>query len=152
LDDKDDNVRDACLDQLARFGAVPAARAFAERLKSPDNKKVNRAGLCLAALKDPESALSLINALITEHKFLVQQGGSPGQMNLGFGSGPGGGGNSFGVGGRPKLVKQDLQNEGVLHALIAIFPGVNLGYDEDAWKRWLADQKTPANLQLRRDH
>ncbi len=152
LQDPDPNVRDACLDQLGRFGTVQAVRAFQALLESPDNNKVNRAAACLAALQDPEATLALINALITEHKFLVKSGGNPGQLNLGFGSGPGGGGGTFGVGGRPKIVKQDLHNESVLNALIAIWPGVSFGYDEEAWKAWLADQQTPDSLNLRRDH
>ena len=101
IEDADPHIREACLDQLARFGTPQAVRACEQMLASKDNLKVNRAALCLAALQDPSATQSLINALITEHKFIVQSsGGSPGQMNLGFGGGPGGGGNSFSAGGR----------------------------------------------------
>ena len=148
-EDHDATVCDAALHQLTRFGTVAAQRAFEKLLHSPDNKKVLRAGHCLGILRRPDSTLPLINALVTEHKYQVQTGGSPGSLNLGFGGGPSGGGNSFGVGGRPQIVKRQLQNETVLNALVAIHPGVNFGYDVDAWKDWYTRQSTPPTLNLR---
>lgn len=150
LNDRDVNVRDACLDQLAKFGTAQAVSEFQKLLRSPDNQKVNRGAACLAALRRPEATLPLINALVTEHKFLVPQGGSPGSLNLGFGGGPGGGGNAFGVGGRPKLVTKQLHNEQVLNALVAIHPGVNFGYDVARWQQWYTDQFAPPTSNLRR--
>lgn len=151
MKDPDPNVRDACLDQLARFGTEHAVRAFQKMLKASDNKVVNRAGFCLGALGKPEATLALINSLTTEHKILVPAGGGPGRMNVGFGDGPGGGGNTFGVGGRPKLVKQTLNNENVLNALAVINPGVNFGYNIKVWKAWYIDQHQPPPEDLRRD-
>lgn len=151
INDPDPNIRDACLDQLARFGTEHAVRAFQKLLKSSDNKIVNRAAYCLGSLGEPEATLALINSLVTEHKFLVKTGGDPGRMNVGFGNGPGGGGNTFGVGGRPKLVKQSLKNENVLNALIALNPGVNFNYNIEAWKAWYIDQRQPPLEDLRRD-
>lgn len=152
VEDTDPHIREACLDQLARFGTPQAVRACEQLLASKDNIKVNRAALCLAALQDPSATKSLINALITEHKFIVQSsGGSPGQMNLGFGSGPSGGGNSFSAGGRPQVIEKKFQNEGVLNALVTLHPGINFGYDVEAWKRWYASKDRPTVLDLRRD-
>lgn len=150
LYDSDTNVRDACLDQFTRFGTPQAVRAFEKLLHSADNQKVNLAATCLGALRDPEPTLSLINALVTEHKFKVQTG-NPGQMSLGFGSGSGGGGNSFSAGGSTQLVKKQMRNEAVLSALVAIHPGSNFGYDIERWKRWYIDQKTPPVVSLRRN-
>ncbi len=152
VEDADPHIREACLDQLARFGTPQAVRICERLLKSKDNRKVNQAALCLGALKDPAGTLPLINALVTEHKFVVQSpGGSPGQMNLGFGSGPSGGGNSFSAGGRPQVITKNLRNEGVLNALVAIHPGVNFGYDIEQWKRWYVDKDRPTVFDLRRD-
>jgi hypothetical protein len=148
--DPDPNIRDACLDELKHFGTRQAVWRFQTLLKSADNKQVNRAGACLAVLKDPEATQSLIDALVTEHKYLHQPGGSPGQMNLGFGSGGAGGGGTFGVGGRPKVISREHKNEGVLSALVSIWPGFNFGYDQEAWKAWLADQHDPKTTTLRR--
>jgi hypothetical protein len=150
-DDPDGYVRDACLDQLSRFGTARAVQKFQQLLESADNKVVNRAAVCLGALKDPSATLSLIEALVTEHKFIIKTGGGPGQLNLGFGGGPGGGGNAFGVGGRPKVVTKSLNNEGALNALVAINPGINFGYDIDAWKQWFIDRHRPPPVSLRRD-
>jgi hypothetical protein len=152
MQDPDANIRDACLDELKQFGTAQAVPMFLALLKSSDNKKVNRAAACLNALKNPEATLSLVNALVTEHKFMLQAGGTPGQMNLGFGSGPGGsGGGTFGVSGNPKIVKQDLRNESVLNALRALWPGVNFGFDTEAWKAWFAERQAPSAQNLRRD-
>jgi hypothetical protein len=151
MEDRDAHIRDACLDQLAKFGTLQAVRAFQQLLKSKDNWKVNRAAICLGSLRDPDATLALINALITEHTSIEQSGGAPGQLNLGFGSGPGGGGNSFGVGGRPKVIKRKHQNESVLNALVAIHPGVNFGYDIEKWKKWFADRHDNSVTNLRRD-
>ncbi|NLF73145.1 MAG: HEAT repeat domain-containing protein [Candidatus Anammoximicrobium sp.] len=152
LDDADPHIREACLDQLARYGTPQAVRICERLLASKDNQKVNQAAFCLGALQDPTATLPLINALVTEHKFIVQSsGGNPGQMNLGFGSGPSGGGNSFSAGGRPQVITKNLRNENVLNALVALHPGINFGYDIEAWKRWYVDRDRPAVLDLRRD-
>lgn len=152
VEDLDPHIREACLDQLARFGTPQAVRACEKMLASKDNKRINRAALCLGVLQDPSATQSLINALVTEHKFIVQSaGGSPGQMNLGFGGGAGGGGNSFSAGGRPQTIEKRFQNDGVLSALVALHPGVNFGYDVEAWKRWYASKDRPPVLDLRRD-
>jgi hypothetical protein len=151
VEDGDPHIREACLDQLSRFGAPQAVRACEKMLTSKDNKRINRAALCLGVLQDTSATRSLINALVTEHKFVIQTGGSPGQMNLGFGGGPGAGGNSFSAGGRPQTIEKRFQNEGVLSALVALHPGINFGYDVDAWKRWYSTKDRPAILDLRRD-
>jgi hypothetical protein len=150
INDPSADVRDACLDQLESFGAMQAVRTFEGLLTSSDNKLVNRAATGLAILGRPEATLSLINALITEHKFLVTTGGGPGKFNLGFGGGPGGGGNSFSAGGQTKMVKTPLKNENVLNALISLYPGTNFGYDMESWKTWYARQRMPVTVRLRR--
>jgi len=152
VEDADPHIREACLDELARFGTPQAVRFCEKLLKSKHNRKVNQAALCLGVLRDPAATLPLINALVTEHKFILQSpGGSTGQMNVGFGSGPSGGGNTFGAGGRPQIIEKQLRNEGVLNALVAIYPGINFGYDIEAWKRWYVDKDRPTVLDLRRD-
>ncbi len=151
MEDPDAHVRDACLDQLVEFGTPAAVRGFQQMLKSLDNQKINRAAICLGMLKAQQAAIPLIEALHTEHKYKVQSGGGPGQMTLGFGGGSGGSGNTFGAGGQPKIVKRTLQNDGVLNALVSIFPGINFGYDKAAWKNWYTQQHRPPVGSLRRD-
>jgi hypothetical protein len=157
LDDADENIRDRCIDEIRRGGSQAALRRFVHELENKDNARVNRAGQCLARLGDKDATLALIQALVTEHKFVVPSGGGGGGgggMPLSFsaGGGPGQGGlGSFGVGGKPKVEKHRLQNDGVRDALATLYPGVNYQFDVDAWKKWYIHNLTSTNVDLRRD-
>jgi hypothetical protein len=155
MDDSDDEIRDRCLDEIKRHGThVVLPRLLAE-LKNKDNARVNRAAECLDRLGDKDATLPLIDALITEHQFQVSPGGaSGGGMPLSFGStsGPGQSGlGSFGVQGRPKVIKRQLENPAVRNALVTLHPGVNYNFDVPAWKRWYIQSQTSATIDLRRD-
>lgn len=154
LNDKNDNLRDRCLSLLRRNSPAAALSAFTKELKSKDNKVINRAGYCLQQLQLPEATIPLIDSLVTSHKFMVQQGGGPGQMSAAFGGGADGTGSGnglggLGMGGKPKIIKQDLQNPAVLAALTSLYQGINFGYDQQAWKRWFISQQS-GNVNLRR--
>lgn len=153
----DANLRDRALDELKRSGSRTAIQKFTHDLKSKDNRKVNRGAACLARMGDPSVTRDLIDALITEHKFIIQQGsGGAGSMGATFGGGGGGSGGDGGLGGlsmggKPKMVKTDLKNETVLAALTSLNPGVNYGFNKDAWRRWYVDTHTTTHVNLRRD-
>jgi hypothetical protein len=156
LREADANLRDRCLDELKRSGSRIALARYTRELNSKDNRIVNRAALCLQRMGNPEVTLPLINALITQHKFIVQQGQPPGSMGATFGggssgTGDGGGLGGLSMGGKPKLIKADLRNETVLAALASLNPGVNFGYDQGAWKRWYVETHTTVDANLRRD-
>jgi hypothetical protein len=160
MDDRDENIRDRCLDELRRQGAPLATSAFSRELKSKDNRRVNRAALCLQRLGDRQATLPLIEALVTEHTFLVTPGGGGGGgggLPLAFGAGgpvgAGGGGGLGGlaVGGKPQRVKKNIENKLVRDALTHLNPGVNFLYDVDAWRKWYIDTHTSTNVDLRRD-
>ena len=149
MKDPEAAIRDASLDALARIDSPQSVRLLLRYLDSKDNVEVNRAGICLGALRAEDAALPLINALVTEHRFRIEtSSGGPGQYNAGFGNT---GGNSFSAGGRPKIVTQSLRNEGVLNALVAIFPNTNFGYDIEGWKAWFVDQHRAVDVDLRRE-
>jgi hypothetical protein len=155
MDESDGEIRDRCLDEIKRHGThVVLPRLLAE-LKNKDNARVNRAAECLERLGDKDATLPLIDALITEHQFQVSPGGTGGGgMPLSFGStsGPGQSGlGSFGVQGRPKVIKKQLENPGVRNALVSLHPGVNYNFDVGAWKRWYIQSQTSATVDLRRD-
>ena len=151
LNDADGNVRDRALDQLIENGGAQAAVVFSQKLEDKDNAMVNRAAAALARLGDPSTTLPLINALVTEHKYQVGPAGGAGSLSPTFGSGPGGSGaGGLNVGGRPKIVKIDKQNQNVLAALTAIHRGPNFGYNEDAWLQWYIQENTPESFNLRR--
>lgn len=158
LHDKDQGLRDKALEELRKRNAPEALAAFIKELKNKDNRIVNRAALCLDRLENKEATIPLIEALVTEHKYLVSTGsGNPGGIGASFngdgGAGTGAGGplGSFSSGGnKPQLVKQKHQNEMVLAALTHLHPGANHGYNSDAWKRWYAETQATTSVDLRR--
>ena len=62
----------------------------------------------------------------------------------------GNGGGAFQFGGKPKLKKVKVQNEGVLYGL-KVQTGTDFRFDQDAWRQWHVDAFTPDNITLRRD-
>ena len=143
MEEKDGNLRDRCLDELARSASPAAVTYFISQLTSKDNKRVNRAAECLGRMGDASATLPLIDALVTTHTYVQAP---PGGGGIGFNSAGG-----FNVGGRPKAIKKDLPNRDVRDALLSLHQNVNLGYDEDAWRRWYAQKFTTTSVDLRRD-
>ncbi|MDX1948208.1 MAG: hypothetical protein SFU86_22650 [Pirellulaceae bacterium] len=156
MDETNDNLRDRALAELRRSQSVAAELYFVSQLKSKDNKRVNRAALCLQGIGAQDATLSLINALVTQHTYLVTTsngggGGSGGGTPISFGSGgPGGGLGGLSMGGKPQKVKVDHKNELVHSALRSLNPGVDYSFDRDAWKRWYIENFTSTNVDLRR--
>jgi hypothetical protein len=150
MDDADEEIRLKCLDQLVAKPDHAAVADFVSELKSKDNTRVNQAGFCLGKLGDKTAISPLIEALVTTHKFIVQDGsGNPGQMSAGF-SPTGQGGAGMSMGGGPKSFTRALNNQHVLDALVSM-TGMNFQFDQRAWKNWFATQKKPANIDARRD-
>lgn len=149
VEDGDANVREAARDSLEERGDRRAIGALLAELKSTDNKKVNRAAAALARINDMETFLPLVDALVTEHKFIVTRGQGGG---IGATFSPTGG-TSFNPGGGPKLEKHKLNNRDVLNALVqlTVEHRANFGYDAEKWKEWYADLHTPDEVNLRRD-
>jgi hypothetical protein len=136
MNDADGSLRDACLDELQRQGAHSVLPAFLLELKSKDNARVNRAAECLERLGDKSATLPLINALVTEHKFVYQQGGPPGSTSTTFSPSGGGG---IAMGNKSKVVTERLKNPSVRAALLTLNPdAANNQYD------------IPSNVDLRR--
>ncbi len=144
-------IRERSLDYLEKLNQPRAIAAnFAKALGDKNNVVVNRAAVGIARLKDEESIPQLIDALVTNHKFIVTTGG--GNMGASFGGGPGAGGlgGLSAGGGGPKQIERDLQNENVHQALIALTGGTNYGFDKEAWRQWYAESKVPKEIDLRR--
>jgi len=151
LHQSDEEVRIACMEKLAAARYKLAVRRYVQALKSKDNPMVNQAAVGLGYMKDPSAIPSLIDSLITKHKYTIQPGGQPGQMSSSFGGGGGGGPGGFSFGQpQPVTVEQKHQNTEVLRTLVTL-SGVNFDYDVPAWKYWYASQKSPASLDARRD-
>ena len=138
--------RELALDLLTRDGRQVPLLPFVRALKNADNKVVNRAGKALAAIGDPEAVSPLIDALVTEHKFIVQQGSS------GINAGSVNGNASFSAGGEgPKIIRQPLQNAQVLKALTTLAGQHEFDYDEVAWRSWFVNEQARALASARRD-
>jgi len=157
MNDADGNLRDRCVDEIKRAGTHYALPRFVAELKSKDNLRVNRGGECLLRLGDPDATLALIDALVTEHKYIVTTG-TPGQTSAGFGgqtgtSGSGQGGlGSFGFGNKSQTIKKMHENQGVHAALTSLHPdATDFRYDVDAWKKWYSQKGGGGTVDLRRD-
>ncbi len=150
IEDADVEIRLACLDQLAGKKLPEIIAYFVHELKSKDNVRVNRSGIALGRMKDATTVPQLIDALVTVHKFKVQTGPPPGSTSATFDKNGGGGGGLSVGGSPPKIISQDMQNRDV-HDALAILTGQEFSYDVVQWKRWLAAQKKPDTLGVRRD-
>lgn len=145
LQDPSEAIRDRCLVELVRHQSPAVMSSFIKTLNHKDNKLVNRAAVGLAQMTDMSAALPLINALETEHKYIIQQ--QSGGINPTFGTGGGG----LNVGGGPKLVKHTKRNDEVLAALVEL-TGINFNFDRQRWLNWYGSRQTPDDINLRRDH
>ncbi|MFO0897635.1 MAG: HEAT repeat domain-containing protein [Pirellulales bacterium] len=156
LMDREAEVRETSLDELVRRKAPDVVSSFAKSLRSKDNVVVNRAAYALSRMGDPAAVGPLIDALITTHKFQVQQQPAGG-TNASFGHSTSGGASSGGwgpsgmsMGGGPKYVNQPIRNQAALDALVAL-TGVNFDYDGTAWRYWYTQQRQQQEIQARRD-
>jgi len=109
------------------------------------------AAVGLGRMKDPASLGPLIDALITTHTFKVSRPGGDNATSASFGGGPGMSGSGMSAGGGPRLIRQHISNQAVLDALTAA-TGRNFGFDQRAWRQWLAaEKKLPGAIDARRD-
>lgn len=135
-----------CLEHLIKANRPGLAEIYSRQLTSKNNDIVNRAGSALGILGADETLGALIGALVTTHEYQVGNN-APGDTNIGM---DGSGGFTFGK-GEAKVIRRDLRNPGVKTALVEM-TGENFGYDEQAWRRWLANRTTSQVVDLRRDN
>jgi len=150
MEDPVEEVRLTCLDYLKKQPSPEVAGYFIGKLRSKDNKMVNRAAVALGQLESPTAISPLIDALITEHKFKLVTAGSGGSMSATFPTGGSGGGGGLSMNQKPKIIKRLFQNQAVLDALVEI-TGQNFNYNQQAWKYWLASQRRRVDFDPRRD-
>ena len=144
LEERDETIREAALDELVKYGSGSAVATYLQYLSSNDNKLVNRAARALTWFPDPELVLTYIDALVTKHKTELAPG--PG-MQVGFGDGGGG----MQMGGKKQVKVDQLQNPAVLTLVKSVVSEVDYGYDEKAWRNYIATQRTAFSGDLRRD-
>lgn len=152
VEDESSKVREAALDALERSKDPRAVGALLAELRSKDNARVNRAGAGLERIADRETLVPLMDALVTEHKFIVTYG-SPGSTSASFSPQ---GGSGFSAGNKTKVVTRNVSNTRVLAALRNIVQehynsNAHFQYDTEAWKTWYADLSAPEVVSFRRD-
>lgn len=146
LEEPDSVIRDLAVEQLKGYGQSSAIATFVPMLSSNNEGTVTAAAAALVEFDpQPRLAMRLVDALVTEHKQVIQPG--PG-MQLGF-SNLGGGGMT--TGGKAKVDNRAQQNPDVRSLLKAIEPGVDYGYDQDRWRRHFADKWSAFSGDVRRD-
>ncbi len=152
LFDRDEEIRLAALDEIVSRDYRAGVGRYVQALKYKDNGVVNRAGAALGKFKDESSIGPLIDALVTNHTYVIKKG-DPGQTSATFGNSPGSGGpGGFSFGGSGTETKKiDHENRDVLQALVDMTGGTSFNYDVKAWKYWFVAQKKPATLDARRD-
>ena len=145
MNDADERIQEVCLEQLCEWKSRRAIVFFVLKLQSSNNAEINQAGYALGQIGHQDAIVPLIESLTSKHKIQI---GNPNQINAGFSPGGNGG---LGIGGRPKIIEQEVLNKRVQGALLLLVPdGVNYGFNKTAWKGWYAQANTPQNVSLRR--
>ena len=146
IDHPDPETRIDATDRLAKLAPQAAAHALAAALAGPDNARINRAAAALGRLGVATVVPQLVNVLETRHVVTVGDGPPEGSTTATF-TPSGGAGLSMGSSRRQMAVP--MKNEQVLEAIVAL-TGENFGWDLTAWRAWLARQRAPASIDLRR--
>lgn len=146
VDHPDLETRIDATDRLAKLAPQAAANALAAALAGPDNARINRAAAALGRLGVATVVPQLVNVLETRHVVTVGDGPPEGSTTATF-TPSGGAGLSMGSSRRQMAVP--MKNEQVLEAIVTL-TGENFGWDLTAWRGWLARQRAPASIDLRR--
>lgn len=144
LEESDDAVREAALNELVGYGSGSAVATYLQYLSGNDNRLVNRAARALTWFPDRELVLTYVDALVTTHT--TESAPGPG-MQVGFGDGGGG----MQAGGKKQIRVEHNQNPSVLTLVKAVVPDADYGYDEQAWRDYIASKRTAFSGDLRRD-
>ena len=144
LEEADETVREAALNELVAHGSASAVATYLQYLSANDNQLVNRAARALTWFPDRELVLTYIDALVTTHKTELAPG--PG-MQVGFGNGGGG----MQMGGKKQVQVEHRKNPAALTLVKSVVQDVDYGYDEQAWRDYIASLRTAFSGDLRRD-
>lgn len=146
IDHPDPETRIDAAERLAKVAPLPAANAIAAALAGTDNARINRAAAALERLGVPAVVPNLVAVLETRHVVTVGEGPPEGSTSATFTPDGGGG---LTMGSSRRQVAAPFKNQQVLEAL-ATLTGQNFGWDVAAWRAWLARQRAPASIDLRR--
>ena len=146
VDHPDPETRIDAIDRLTKLSPLAAATALTAALAGPDNTRINRAAAALGRLGEKGVVPQLIKVLETRHVVTVGDGPPEGSTTATFTPS---GGAGLSMGSSRQQVAVPMKNQQVLEALIEL-TGQNFGWDLAAWRAWLARQRAPASIDLRR--
>jgi hypothetical protein len=145
LADPDVVIREQALEVLREKAPALAIANYLPLLRSSDNAKVRSAAVALSYFPDPELALPLIDALVTEHKKVIPANE---RTNVSFNNAGGGG---MSTGGKAQTIVMRVENLPVLTLLRQIEGDVNYGYDQVRWRQHIAAKLSGYQGDMRRD-
>jgi hypothetical protein len=153
VNDRDEEVRFASLEQIRRLRPPGIAGSYIGMLRGNDNMRINRAAFALGELGERTAIEPLIEALVTIHEQKVRIGGSSDAVSTTFSKDSlGGGGASFTSGGTTEVVRVAVQNPAVLTALVRLTRGPSFEYNQYAWRNWYSLEKSRLEaIDARRD-
>jgi hypothetical protein len=138
LNDPDEEIFHACVDQLVAMNAPQAVADYVKALKDANNVRVNRAATALARLGDTTAIVPLIDALVTSHRVVIAPpGSSPDAVTTSFSNNGGG----FSMGDQTRAGVVHAPNQQVLSALVKLSGGVTFNFDQQAWRNWYSLEK-----------
>jgi hypothetical protein len=132
----DSETRLQCVEYLMAMNDDIDISPYIKALKAKDNVIVNIAAEALGLIGNPEAISPLIDALVTTHKFKIEQ---VGEMSASFSRDGSGGGLS--AGNKPQFFNRDLENADVRAALVKLSGDQDYDYDQQAWRRWFVNQQ-----------
>jgi len=166
LNDLDEEVRIACVDQIVAQKPPGAAEAYIKALSDKNNVRINLAAQALARLGEKSAIGPLIDSLVTTHEIVLPPAGgkSTGAMTMTFQNPTAGGtsagsgnplpkvGSELSTGSSARVIRRTVPNQEVLSALVVLTGGVSFSFDQRAWEYWYeAEKRKPQTLNARRD-
>ncbi|WP_404310110.1 HEAT repeat domain-containing protein [Neorhodopirellula lusitana] len=146
LNETDAIVREEALRQLVEYGGSSAVASYLPLLRSNSPAQVKAAARALEYFPNAELAFEYVRALITEQKTRTQMGS--GGTDASFGNN---GVNGLTQGSKVVERTTQIRHPEVLQLVKTIAPGVDYGFDENAWRRYFASLRNPPRSDLRRD-
>lgn len=136
LNDPDEEVFHYIIGTLSERQPPHVGDAFVQALADGNNVKVNRGATALARLNEKSAVSPLIEALITTHTSVVQNGLGAEATTSAFSSS----GTFMKKGEGPELQVFHVKNQPALDALNKL-TGADFGFDKRAWRTWYAQDK-----------
>ena len=138
-------IREAALSELQKYGSGSAIATSLPMLKSNSMLDVDRALRVLRFFPNREHAMAYIEALTTTHKREIAPSSN---TNAAF-SNTGGGG--FSTGSKKVVITETIKHPDAIALLKDVEPGVDYGYNKQAWREHFAALLNHYSGNLRRD-